>query len=49
MSEANLFTSGFVMKWTALMCAAQSGYTEIAKVLLERGADANLHDNVSCI
>ena len=33
--------------WTALHCAARGGHTELARLLLDRGADVNSKDKVS--
>ena len=32
--------------WTALHCAARGGHTELARLLLDRGADVNSQDKV---
>ena len=33
--------------WTPLMWTAEGNYPEIAKLLLEKGADPNIHDRVT--
>ena len=33
--------------WTALMVASRNCHTECVKVLLDRGADVNMQDEVS--
>ena len=33
--------------WTALMMASQAGHMECVKALLDKGADANIQDEVS--
>ena len=35
--------------WSALLCAAQEGHTEIAKLLLEKEADLNIPDKVTVL
>ena len=35
------------MKWTSLLWTAQEGHAEVAKLLLERGADPTIPDKVS--
>ena len=33
-------------KWTALVCAALKGHPEVAKVLLDHGAQVDIQDKV---
>ena len=33
--------------WTALMNASEKGHKDIAKLLMDKGADLNIQDNVS--
>ena len=42
-----MYWTRYQSRRTALHCAASSGHTEVARLLLDRGADVNSEDKVS--